>query len=61
MEVTLLSTGGISIHLTSKVDSLYGTSIRKQVSEYLKRCGVLHASVEIEDQGAVPFVIAAGL
>ncbi|MBP6672719.1 MAG: citrate lyase ACP [Bacteroidetes bacterium] len=61
IEVTLLSTGGISIHLTSKVDSLYGTSIRKQVSEYLKRCGVRHASVEIEDQGAVPFVIAARL
>ncbi|MFZ4621624.1 MAG: aldolase/citrate lyase family protein [Bacteroidota bacterium] len=61
VEVSVGTSGGISVHLTSKVHALYGTSIRKQVTDYLKHCGVHHASVVMEDQGAVPFVIAARL
>ncbi|MDP1675443.1 MAG: aldolase/citrate lyase family protein [Bacteroidota bacterium] len=53
------SSGGITIELKSKVESLYGDSIRSQISEILKHFGTKNATIKIEDQGAVPFVIAA--
>lgn len=53
--------GGISIQLNSKVESMFGTLIRQQVVEVLEALGVPHASVRLEDSGALPFVIAARL
>ena len=55
----LSSEGGINIDLTSKVRTLYGDSIIKQVKEILEFFALLHASVTIRDSGALPFVIAA--
>lgn len=51
--------GGIAIDLTSRVAGLYGDSIRAAATRCLEALGVEHAAVRIEDQGAVPFVIAA--
>lgn len=59
VELTLASTGGISINLQSKVEAYYGASIRAQVAETLAKLGVEHARVVIRDAGALPFVIQA--
>jgi len=51
--------GGIKIELQSRVEPYYGDSIRRQAEEVLEALGVRHALVEIHDEGALPFVIAA--
>lgn len=53
--------GGIEIYLRSKVAALYGDSIKSLVNNGLKVMGLENAHVEIEDQGALPFVIMARL
>ena len=52
---------GITIRLESKVESLFGEQIKQQIREVLNELEVPHASVELEDSGALPFVIAARL
>jgi citrate lyase subunit beta/citryl-CoA lyase len=51
--------GGIVIELDSKVATAYGTAIQEAVEEVLTRLGVEHAHLDIVDQGALPFVVAA--
>ena len=51
--------GGLEIEIESRVDIYYGDSIRRQAEEVLEALGVRHARVEIHDEGALPFVIAA--
>jgi len=51
--------GGIEIELESRVKPYYGDSIRRQAEEVLEALGVRHAQVQIHDEGALPFVIAA--
>lgn len=51
--------GGIAIELESRVEPYYGNSIRRQAEEVLEALGVRHARIEIHDEGALPFVIAA--
>ncbi len=51
--------GGIAIELESRVQPYYGDSIRRQAEEVLEALGVRHAHVQIHDEGALPFVIAA--
>ncbi len=51
--------GGMAIELESRVKPYYGDSIRRQAEEVLEALGVRHASVQIHDEGALPFVIAA--
>ena len=51
--------GGIQIEIESRVQTCYGESIRRQAEEVLEALGVRHARVEIHDEGALPFVIAA--
>ncbi len=53
--------GGIEIDLRSKVAVLYGEDIRRRLQEGCRTLGLEHARVEVEDQGALPFVIAARL
>ncbi|HTT18486.1 MAG TPA: aldolase/citrate lyase family protein [Candidatus Sulfotelmatobacter sp.] len=50
---------GVEIKIESRVDAYYGDSIRRQTEEVLEALAVRHASVEIHDEGALPFVIAA--
>jgi len=51
--------GGIAIELESRVKPYYGDSIRRQAEEVLEALGVRHARIQIHDEGALPFVIAA--
>lgn len=51
--------GGLEIEIESRVQVYYGDSIRRQSEEVLEALGVRHARVEIHDEGALPFVIAA--
>ena len=51
--------GGIDIELESRVKPYYGDSIHRQAEEVLEALGVQHARVQIHDEGALPFVIAA--
>ena len=53
--------GGINIDLKSKVEVLYGESIRKLCFEILDFFGIRDAFLKIEDSGALPFVISARL
>ena len=51
--------GGIAIEFESRVKPYYGDSIRRQAEGVLEALGVRHAQVQIHDEGALPFVIAA--
>src|SRR3954465_574576 len=51
--------GGVEIEIQSRVQTYYGDSIRRQAEEVLEALGVRHAHVDIRDEGALPFVIAA--
>ncbi|MBN1196905.1 MAG: citrate lyase ACP [Candidatus Aminicenantes bacterium] len=51
--------GGISIDLQSKVEVLYGESIRALVLDMMAFFKIENATLEIIDSGAVPFVIMA--
>ncbi len=59
--VTLNEAGGFEIALKSKVESMYGDSIRRLVHDELTAFDIRHAKVEMEDAGALPFVIMARL
>lgn len=59
VQVTLAESGGIDLRLTSKVESLYGGAIRELVADELRTLGISNARVEVEDSGALPFVIMA--
>lgn len=61
VSIELAEDGGISIELDSRVEPYYGDSIRDQVRAELKDMGVDNAAVQIEDTGALPFVISARL
>jgi citrate lyase subunit beta/citryl-CoA lyase len=51
--------GGIEIDLKSRVEAYYGDSIRTQVEGTLRALGVGHARIEVDDKGALPFVVEA--
>jgi citrate lyase subunit beta/citryl-CoA lyase len=55
------SSGDITLNLTSKVETMYGASVQEVITKGLSILGIEHATVEAEDQGALPFVIMARL
>lgn len=59
VELELKDSGGIKINLKSKVESMYGNSIRSLIKDILKNFKIRNASVLVEDYGALPFTIAA--
>jgi citrate lyase subunit beta/citryl-CoA lyase len=59
VELELRDSGGIELHIKSKVDFMYGEANRKLAQDVLKALGVSNARVRIEDSGALPFVIMA--
>lgn len=61
IEVIPGKSGGLKIELNSKVSSMFGDSIRKDVSEICRYFGLKNGKVIVEDNGALPFVIAARL
>ncbi|MDD3558886.1 MAG: aldolase/citrate lyase family protein [Melioribacteraceae bacterium] len=61
IEIETKKSGGLKIDLKSKVDSMFGDSIRTQVKEMSEFFGLKHANILIEDAGALPFTLAARL
>ena len=59
VELELKNSGGIKIKLQSKVEPMYGESIRDLIKDILKFFGIYHASLLVEDYGGLPFTIAA--
>ncbi|HPT11997.1 MAG TPA: aldolase/citrate lyase family protein, partial [Bacteroidales bacterium] len=57
LEIT--RSGGIVINLKSKVKSMYGHAIEKQCLDILSFYGIKNAILNIDDSGALPFVISA--
>ncbi|NQT34168.1 citrate lyase subunit gamma [bacterium] len=51
--------GGIEIVLNSRVESMYGDSIRELCREGLTKMEIQNAHIEIEDYGALPWTIMA--
>jgi len=58
-EITKKKSGGIKIDLQSKVDVMYGESIKKQIRDMSKFFELENADILMEDSGALPFTIAA--
>ncbi len=58
-ELTKKSSGGIKLKLKSKVESMYGESIKNMILDMSKFFGLKNAEILCEDSGALPFVIAA--
>ncbi len=55
----LKDSGGVLVNVKSKVEVLYGNSIRELCNEMIKFFGISHCELTLEDSGALPFVIAA--
>ncbi len=56
---TKKESGGRKIHLKSKVKTLFGNSIDALVQQMLDYFAIEHCEMEIEDSGALEFVITA--
>ena len=61
VSVEMRKSGGLTVDVKSKVDALYGTDIRDQIAAGCEALQVAHAKIEVEDQGALPFALAARL
>jgi citrate lyase subunit beta/citryl-CoA lyase len=59
--LTLTQSGGIQVGMKSKVEVMYGKTNRQLVKDILEFFNLKHVRLEIEDSGAVPFVIMARL
>ncbi|MFQ5424296.1 MAG: aldolase/citrate lyase family protein [Phycisphaerae bacterium] len=59
VRLTQADSGGIKIGLQSKVESMYGDAIRTLIRDMLAAFGIANARVEMEDAGALPFVLMA--
>ena len=59
VRITLTDSGGVDLTLKTKVESMYGEATRRLVRDELAVLKVANAKVEIEDAGALPFVITA--
>lgn len=54
-----LQSGGLDIAVQSRVESMYGDSIRELCKQVLEGLSVKHARLEVEDSGALPFALMA--
>lgn len=59
IEIQLKESGGIKLELKSKVEVMYGESIREIIFEMCDYFNLKNAKIICEDYGALPFVIAA--
>ena len=59
VELNISSSGGLDFSLNSRVGILYGASIKELTMQVLDHFGIAHASIRIDDSGALDFVIAA--
>jgi len=61
VSLELTKSGGIEINLKSKVEVLYGENIRQECLKVLKFYNIKNCKLEVEDSGALNFVIQARL
>ncbi len=61
IKLTLAEKGGIVINMESKVTVMYGEANLQLVREIMEFFGIHHATIDIEDSGALPHVLAARL
>ncbi len=61
VKLQLTTSGGIVLEMKSKVGVLFGDDIRNLVTEMFSFYKIDNAIIEIEDSGALPFVMAARL
>ncbi|MFC2102002.1 aldolase/citrate lyase family protein [Bacteroidota bacterium] len=59
VSLELTSGGGISLEMKSKVEVLYGKSIKDEIHAIFNHFGIQNATVQVEDSGALSPVIAA--
>ncbi|MFQ5741468.1 MAG: aldolase/citrate lyase family protein [Acidobacteriota bacterium] len=59
VRVEIREEGGLQIELTSRVAPYYRDSIQTQARGVMEELGVAHARLDIHDEGALPYVIAA--
>lgn len=59
VEITSKRTSGIKIELKSKVDVMYGTSIKTTLLEMCKFFEIKNAIISVEDSGALPSTLMA--
>jgi citrate lyase subunit beta/citryl-CoA lyase len=59
VSLVLKKSGGIDLTLESKVKALYGSDINALAIGILSHFQISHASLSIDDSGALPFVLAA--
>jgi citrate lyase subunit beta/citryl-CoA lyase len=58
-EMELKNSGGIKLSIMSKVESMYGESIKEMILDMCKFFGLKDATIFCEDYGSLPFVLAA--
>jgi len=58
-EIEIINSGGIKINLKSKVETMYGESIKQMILDMSKFFGLKDVKILCEDNGALPFVLAA--
>ncbi len=59
IEIELKKSGGLKINLQSKVNLMYGESIIELIEDMCEFFEIKHAKINIEDNGALPFTLAA--
>lgn len=59
MELELKESGGIKLNLQSKVESMYGDSIRDLILEMCKFFNLKNVKIKVEDYGALAYTLAA--
>lgn len=59
VDVTINNSGGLQIDLQSKVQKLFGEHLKRFVDDVLQTLELQHATIRIEDQGALDWVLAA--
>jgi len=59
--VEMQTSGGLQIQLKSKVEGMFGDRIMEMMRQGCEVMGVQHATITVEDMGALPFTLAARL
>lgn len=59
IELEIKESGGIKLSLQSKVDVMYGESIKELILDMCKFFNLKNSKIKVEDYGALPFTIAA--
>lgn len=59
IEITSKRLGGIKLEFKSKVDVMYGETMRKSILDMCKFFELKHATINVEDYGALPSTLMA--